>query len=78
MCCAVARRAEGPYRGFIHHRWIVDHSDGELMLALKFAVFNLNLSREAEWAADPKRLEIQIHGRGASQRSSHSVLSLFP
>jgi len=61
-----ARRVEGPYRGFIRHRWILDHLDGELMLAPKLAVFNnLKLSREAEWAADPKRLEIQMHWRGA-------------
>jgi len=56
---------EGPYRGFIHHRWVLDQVDGTLVIAPKVAVLeHLQLRAEAGWAGRPDRLEFQLHWRG--------------
>jgi len=57
---------EGPYRGFIHHRWVLDQLDGTLVLAPKVAVLeHMQLAAEAGWAGRPDRFEFQLHWRGA-------------
>ena len=61
-----AVRREGPYRGFVHHRWVFDNIGHDLVLAPKLSIFDyLKLSHEAEWQTKPNRLELQIHWRGA-------------
>ena len=60
------RRVEGPYRGFIHHRWVLDNLDGELILAPKLSVIDtLTLKTEAGWPAMRAHLEFQMHWQGA-------------
>jgi FkbM family methyltransferase len=61
-------RPEGPYRGFIHHRWVLDAGlNGHgLVLAPKIALLeHLALSAEAGWPAAPERFEFQMIWRGA-------------
>jgi FkbM family methyltransferase len=59
-------RPEGPYRGFLHHRWVVDVLDGELTLAPKIPlVEHMLLSGEPGWAAERDRFELQLYWRGA-------------
>jgi FkbM family methyltransferase len=61
-------RPEGPYRGFIHHRWVLDGApDGSsLVLAPKIALLeHLALSAEGAWPATPERFEFQMMWRGA-------------
>jgi len=61
-----ALKPEGPYRGFIHHRWIFDAFDGELVLAPKIGLLeHLALGGEVGWPAAPERFEFQMHWRGA-------------
>ena len=61
-----AMRPEGPYRGFIHHRWVLDSFDGELVLAPKIGLLEyLALAGEAGWPAAPERFEFQMIWRGA-------------
>ena len=58
-------RPEGPYRGFIHHRWILDNVGEDLVLAPKIPlVEHLGLSAEASWPAQPERFEFQMLWRG--------------
>ena len=59
-------RVEGPYRGFIHHRWILDSDIARqtLVLAPKISLLeHLALSGEAEWPAAPDRFELQMMWR---------------
>jgi FkbM family methyltransferase len=59
-------RPEGPYRGFIHHRWMLDVIDQELVLAPKLPlVEHLAMGAEAEWPTRPDRFELQACWRGA-------------
>jgi FkbM family methyltransferase len=59
-------RPEGPYRGFIHHRWVLDNVGEELILAPKLSLVEyLALSGEAAWPAAPDRFEFQMMWRGA-------------
>ncbi|PHY20834.1 FkbM family methyltransferase [Caulobacter sp. BP25] len=59
-------RPESPYRGFIHHRWILDNVGQDLILAPKIPLVEfLTLEAEAEWANQPDRFEFQMHWRGA-------------
>ncbi len=61
-------RPEGPYRGFIHHRWVLDPDPtGEtLVLAPKISLLeHLALAGEANWPAAPERFEFQMIWRGA-------------
>ena len=61
-----ALRPEGPYRGFIHHRWVLDELDGELILAPKIGLLEyLALAGEGGWPATPERFEFQMIWRGA-------------
>ena len=61
-----ALRPEGPYRGFIHHRWVLDSLDDELILAPKIGLLEyLALAGEAGWPAAPDRFEFQVIWRGA-------------
>lgn len=58
-------RPEGPYRGFIHHRWILDHLDGQLFLAPKIGLLEyLALAGEPGWPSAPDRFELQMIWRG--------------
>lgn len=58
-------RPEGPYRGFIHHRWVLDNVDHDLVLVPKIGVFEyMNLPGEASWATAPDRFELQVCWRG--------------
>jgi FkbM family methyltransferase len=66
-----ALRPEGPYRGFIHHRWILDSVDGELVIAPKIGLLEyLSLNGEGDWAAAPDRYEFQMIWRRAIAFSS--------
>ncbi len=59
-------RPEGPYRGFIDQRWILDRVGQELVLAPKIALLeHLALTAEHDWAGAPDRFEIQMFWRGA-------------
>jgi FkbM family methyltransferase len=61
-----ALRPEGPYRGFIHHRWVLDSFEDELVLAPKIGLLEyLALGGEAAWPAAPERFEFQLIWRGA-------------
>ena len=60
-----ALKPEGPYRGFIHHRWVLDALDGELVLAPKIGLLEyLALAGEPGWPAAPERFELQTIWRG--------------
>jgi len=57
-------RPEGPYRGYIHHRWIFCLSKGELTLVPKIPLVDyLHLPEEETWRQDVNRMELQIHWR---------------
>jgi hypothetical protein len=61
-------RPEGPYRGFIHHRWVLDPDEARerLILAPKIPLLeHLALDKEAEWPAARDRFELQMMWRGA-------------
>ena len=61
-------RVEGPYRGFIHHRWVLDPDTERqaLMLAPKISLLeHLTLSDEERWSATPDRFELQMIWRNA-------------
>jgi FkbM family methyltransferase len=61
-------RPEGPYRGFIHHRWILDQDEksGRLILAPKIPMLeHLAVPQEQDWAAAQNRFELQMMWRGA-------------
>ncbi|HEY8571002.1 FkbM family methyltransferase [Phenylobacterium sp.] len=59
-------RPEGPYRGFIHHRWVLDTLGDELILAPKLPFLeHLSLGEEGGWTAQPDRFEFQMTWRGA-------------
>ncbi len=61
-----ALRPEGPYRGFIHHRWILDTHGEELIMAPKVGLLEyLALGAEAAWPSAPERFEFQMIWRGA-------------
>ncbi len=61
-----ALKPEGPYRGFIQHRWVMDAVDGELVLAPKIGLLeHLSLGGEGAWPGAPERFELQLHWRGA-------------
>jgi FkbM family methyltransferase len=58
-------RREGPYRGFLHHRWVLDPLDGQLMLAPKIPMLeHLAMAGEGGWASAPERFELQVCWRG--------------
>jgi len=60
-------RPEGPYRGFIHHRWVLDPDEAgqSLVLAPKIPLLeHLALTSEANWPAASNRFELQIMWRG--------------
>ena len=59
-------RPEGPYRGFIHHRWVLDNVGEELVLAPKLPLVEyIQLGSEGAWPAAPERFEFQMMWRGA-------------
>jgi FkbM family methyltransferase len=59
-------RPEGPYRGFIHHRWVLDNVGEDLVLAPKLPLVEyLAMGAEADWPASPERFEFQVFWRGA-------------
>jgi len=59
-------RPEGPWRGFIHHRWVLDNIGDQLVLAPKLPlVEHLALAQEPAWPAHPDRFEFQMTWRGA-------------
>jgi FkbM family methyltransferase len=59
-------RPEGPYRGFIHHRWVLDNMGEDLILAPKIPlVEHLAMSAEPSWPGAPERFEFQMMWRGA-------------
>jgi FkbM family methyltransferase len=59
-------RPEGPYRGFIHHRWVLDNVGEDLMLVPKLPlVEHLAMSAEPHWPAAADRFEFQVYWRGA-------------
>jgi len=61
-------RVEGPYRGFIHHRWVLDPDVDRksLMLAPKISLLeHLQLADEERWSARPEKFELQMMWRGA-------------
>lgn len=58
-------RPEGAHRGYAHHRWIVDHVDGALVLAPKTPLIeHMEFPAEAAWSQAPERFELQIGWRG--------------
>jgi FkbM family methyltransferase len=60
-------RPEGPYRGFIHHRWILDQDaiGGQLILAPKISLLeHLAVPQEQDWARAPSKFELQMMWRG--------------
>jgi FkbM family methyltransferase len=61
-------RPEGPYRGFIHHRWVLDPDQDKktLVLAPKIPLLeHLALGSETNWPAAQNRFELQMMWRGA-------------
>ncbi|MDB5455971.1 MAG: FkbM family methyltransferase [Caulobacter sp.] len=59
-------RPEGPYRGFIHHRWVLDNVGHDLVLTPKIPlVEHLAMAAEPTWPSRPDRFEFQMHWRGA-------------
>jgi FkbM family methyltransferase len=61
-------RPEGPYRGFIHHRWVLDSDPDKknLVLAPKIPLLeHLALGSEANWPSARDRFELQMMWRGA-------------
>jgi FkbM family methyltransferase len=59
-------RPEGPYRGFIHHRWVLDNVGEDLILAPKIPLLeHLALADEASWPERSDRFEFQMMWRGA-------------
>ncbi|NQE63231.1 FkbM family methyltransferase [Caulobacter sp. RHG1] len=59
-------RPESPYRGFIHHRWVLDNVGPDLILAPKIPLVEfLTMEAEADWGAQTDRFEFQMHWRGA-------------
>ena len=59
-------RPEGPYRGYIHHRWILDGVGDELVIAPKLGVLEyLGLNGEAAYPETPEKFEFQMIWRGA-------------
>jgi hypothetical protein len=59
-------KPEGPYRGFIHHRWVLDNVGEDLVLAPKLSLVEyLAMKGEPEWPAQPERFEFQVYWRGA-------------
>lgn len=61
-------RVEGPYRGFIHHRWILDPdaANQKLILAPKISLLeHLALAAEESWPQAPDRFELQMIWRKA-------------
>jgi FkbM family methyltransferase len=63
-----ALRPEGPYRGFMQHRWVLDPepNNGRLLLAPKTGLLeHMALGEEPNWQAAPHRFEFQMLWRGA-------------
>lgn len=59
-------RPEGPYRGFIHHRWVLDNMGEDLVLAPKIPLLeHMALGSEPNWPSAPERFEFQMMWRGA-------------
>jgi FkbM family methyltransferase len=59
-------KPEQPYKGFIHHRWILDNMGEDLVLAPKIGLLeHLALGAEADWPARSDRFEFQMTWRGA-------------
>lgn len=62
-----ALKPEGPYRGFIHHRWILDQDPetGRLLLVPKISMLeHLAVPQEPDWAKATNRFELQMMWRG--------------
>jgi FkbM family methyltransferase len=54
-------RPEGPWRGFIHHRWIFCLKDGEVVLVPKIPLIEyLAFDNEKSWGQNPDVREVQI------------------
>jgi hypothetical protein len=59
-------RPEGPYRGYLQHRWMLDRFEGALTLAPKLGLLeHAALEHEAAHAQQPSRFELQTFWRGA-------------
>ncbi|WP_269716944.1 FkbM family methyltransferase [Caulobacter sp. NIBR2454] len=59
-------RPEGPYRGYLQHRWILDQFENRLTLAPKLGLLeHAALEHEAAFAEQPARFELQTFWRGA-------------
>ncbi len=57
-------RPEGPWRGFIHHRWIFCVSRGEIVLVPKIPLIEFMVfEKEKEWAQNQDIREVQIFWR---------------
>lgn len=57
-------RHEGPYRGFIHHRWIFCLDTAGLLLVPKIPLVDvLPIEAEASWPDCQDRMELQLHWR---------------
>lgn len=66
-------RPEGPYRGFIHHRWILDQdaAAGSLIMAPKIPMLeHLAVPQEQDWADARTRYELQMMWRGGIKFSA--------
>ena len=57
------RNIEGPYLGFVHHRWICCMVEGRLVLLPKIPLVEYLPREGAQWADDPARRELQIFWR---------------
>lgn len=59
-------RPEGPYRGFVQHRWVLDTMGEDLVLAAKPPLLeHMALGGEGGWAEAADRFEFQVTWRGA-------------
>lgn len=59
-------RPEGPYRGYLQHRWILDRFEGRLTLAPKLGLLeHVSSDFDTAFAEQPSRFELQTFWRGA-------------
>ena len=66
------RGIEGPYRGFIHHRWIFCTVDGQVILVPKIPLVEYLPLDSEQWANNPENRELQIFWR---KGLSYSILN---
>jgi FkbM family methyltransferase len=63
-------RHEGPYRGYIHHRWIFCPQKEELVLVPKISLLDhMPFDEEEVWQSQPERWELNIYWRKGLQFS---------